>query len=57
MALSQSRAQAVKAYLVSKGVPMAAISTLGMGPDQPVASNDTDEGRARNRRIEFRVGG
>ncbi len=57
VALSQSRAQAVKAYLVSKGVPMAAISTLGMGPDQPVASNDTDEGRARNRRIEFRVGG
>jgi OOP family OmpA-OmpF porin len=30
---------------------------MGMGPDQPVASNDSDEGRARNRRIEFRVGG
>jgi OmpA-OmpF porin, OOP family len=57
VALSMSRAQAVKAYLVGKGVAAPAISTLGLGPDQPVASNDTDEGRARNRRIEFRVGG
>ena len=57
VALSMSRAQAVKSYLVAKGVPAAAIGTMGLGPDQPVASNDTDEGRARNRRIEFRVGG
>jgi OOP family OmpA-OmpF porin len=42
---------------VAKGVAAPSISTMGMGPDQPVASNDSDEGRARNRRIEFRVGG
>lgn len=57
VALSQSRAQAVKTYLVAKGIAPGLISTLGMGPDQPVAPNDSDEGRARNRRIEFRVGG
>jgi OOP family OmpA-OmpF porin len=57
VALSMARAQAVKAYLVGKGVSAPVVSTLGMGPDQPVASNDSDEGRARNRRIEFRVGG
>ncbi len=57
VALSMARAQAVKAYLVGKGVSAPMVSTLGMGPDQPVASNDNDEGRARNRRIEFRVGG
>jgi OOP family OmpA-OmpF porin len=55
--LSMARAQAVKAYLVAKGVAAPNVSTLGMGPDQPVASNDTEDGRARNRRIEFRVGG
>jgi OOP family OmpA-OmpF porin len=57
VALSMSRAQAVKTYLVAKGVAAPSISTMGMGPDQPVASNDSDEGRARNRRIEFRIGG
>ncbi|MEY4764756.1 MAG: hypothetical protein RI907_1429 [Pseudomonadota bacterium] len=57
VALSMSRAQAVKAYLVSKGVAAPAVSTMGLGPDQPVASNATEDGRARNRRIEFRVGG
>jgi OOP family OmpA-OmpF porin len=57
VALSMARAQAVKAYLVGKGVTAQVVSTLGMGPDQPVAPNDSDEGRARNRRIEFRVGG
>jgi OOP family OmpA-OmpF porin len=56
VSLSLARAQAVKTYLVSKGLPADKLSTSGMGPDQPVASNATDEGRARNRRIEFRVG-
>lgn len=56
ISLSLARAQAVKAYLVAKGLPAERLHTSGMGPDQPVASNDTEEGRARNRRIEFRVG-
>jgi OmpA-OmpF porin, OOP family len=53
--LSAARANAVKAYLAAKGVPAAQISTLGAGPDKPVADNKTAEGRAKNRRIEFRV--
>lgn len=53
--LSLARADAVRAYLASKGVAPSLISTSGSGPDRPVASNDTAEGRARNRRIEFRV--
>jgi OmpA-OmpF porin, OOP family len=56
LALSQARADAVKGYLVGKGIDPATLSTSGVGPDQPVAGNDTDAGRARNRRIEFRVG-
>ena len=56
VSLSLARAQAVKAYLVSKGLPADSLSTSGLGPDQPVASNATEDGRARNRRIEFRVG-
>lgn len=54
--LSQARADAVKGYLVTKGVAPRSMMTMGVGPDQPIASNDTDDGRARNRRIEFRVG-
>jgi OOP family OmpA-OmpF porin len=53
--LSQARANAVKAYLVERQVQPDHINTYGLGPDQPIASNDTAEGRARNRRIEFRV--
>ena len=56
IALSQARADAVKGYLVTKGVAPRSMATMGVGPDQPIASNDTDAGRARNRRIEFRVG-
>jgi len=56
IALSQARADAVKGYLVTKGVAPRAMTTMGVGPDQPIASNDTGDGRARNRRIEFRVG-
>lgn len=54
--LSQARADAVKGYLVTKGVAPRSMTTMGVGPDQPIASNDTDDGRARNRRIEFRIG-
>lgn len=53
--LSQQRAQAVKDQLVARHIPADAITTLGAGPDHPVASNASPEGRARNRRIEFRV--
>ena len=56
LALSQSRAEAVKGYLVGKGIDPMNLTTSGVGPDQPLASNATDEGRSRNRRIEFRVG-
>lgn len=56
LALSRSRADSVKIYLVAKGIPSEIISTSGMGADQPLESNATDEGRRRNRRIEFRVG-
>jgi OmpA-OmpF porin, OOP family len=56
IALSQARADAVKGYLVTKGIAPQQMTTTGVGPDQPIASNDTNDGRARNRRIEFRVG-
>ncbi len=56
VALSQARADAMKDYLVSKGIAPQQMTTTGLGPDQPVASNDTNDGRARNRCIEFRVG-
>lgn len=55
VALSSARADAVKQYLVKKGLPELAFGTSGVGPDRPVADNGTAEGRARNRRIEFRV--
>lgn len=55
VALSRSRAAAVKAYLVSRGLTGADILAQGMGPDQPLVSNDTPEGRAKNRRIEFKI--
>ncbi len=51
--LSQKRADAVKAYLVSKGIAASRITAKGYGPDSPVASNATPEGRQQNRRIEF----
>ncbi len=51
--LSLARAEAVKAYLVRKGIAANRITTKGFGPDKPVASNDTAEGRQQNRRIEF----
>lgn len=55
VALSLQRAIAVKDHLEAAGVDADNLSVQGFGPDRPVAGNDTDEGRARNRRIEFRV--
>lgn len=53
--LSERRAQAVKDYLNSKGVKASRLSARGYGESQPVASNDTDAGRAENRRVELIV--
>jgi outer membrane protein OmpA-like peptidoglycan-associated protein/opacity protein-like surface antigen len=53
--LSQQRADAVKSYLVSKGVDGATLSATGFGKAHPIASNATAEGRAENRRVEFEV--
>lgn len=55
LALSRARADSVKTYLVAKGIRPDLIGTNGMGADQPIAPNATDEGRKRNRRIEFRA--
>ena len=54
-ALSEKRAQAVVDYLVKAGLPAGRFAAIGYGSAQPVADNDTDEGKARNRRIEFIV--
>jgi OmpA-OmpF porin, OOP family len=54
-ALSEKRAQAVADYLVKAGLPADRFTAVGYGSTQPVASNDTDEGKAQNRRIEFVV--
>ncbi|UIR56566.1 OmpA family protein [Sphingobacterium sp. SRCM116780] len=51
--LSKERAEAVKAYLVSKGANASRIEATGYGPNQPIASNKTAEGRQQNRRVEF----
>ena len=55
--LSVKRAEAVKAYLVSKGIEPNRIYTEGKGKKQPVADNKTAEGRAKNRRVEIEVVG
>jgi len=55
--LSMRRSNAVKAYLISKGVDKTRIYTEGKGEKQPVADNGTKEGRAKNRRVEIEVVG
>lgn len=55
MTLSSKRAAAVKSYLSSNGVAASRMSTVGRGELDPVASNDTDAGRAQNRRVEFAI--
>lgn len=55
--LSIRRAEAVKAYLVSKGIEANRVYTEGKGKKQPVADNKTAEGRAKNRRVEIEVVG
>jgi outer membrane protein OmpA-like peptidoglycan-associated protein len=53
MTLSQKRAEAVRRYLVSRGLPPDRIQAEGKGESQPIASNDDPEGRANNRRVEI----
>ncbi|WP_205503950.1 OmpA family protein [Rufibacter psychrotolerans] len=53
--LSESRAKAVVEYLISKGVNAKRLQAKGFGADQPVASNDTEEGRTQNQRIEVKL--
>ncbi len=53
--LSQMRADAVRDYMVEKGIEASRIHTRGAGPDEPIADNKTNAGRQKNRRIEFRL--
>lgn len=55
--LSVARSEAVKAYLVSKGLEKNRVYTEGKGEKQPIADNKTKEGRAKNRRVEIEVVG
>jgi outer membrane protein OmpA-like peptidoglycan-associated protein len=55
MKLSEDRAASVKTYLTGRGVPSNRLVTVGAGPDHPIASNDTEEGRAQNRRVEITI--
>lgn len=52
LSLSQARADGVKSYLVKQGIASERIKTRGFGSESPIATNDTEEGRAQNRRIE-----
>lgn len=51
--LSERRAASVAGYLAEKGIPAERMQAVGFGETQPVQSNDTPDGRSRNRRIEF----
>lgn len=53
--LSEQRAASVKAYLVSKGISASRFTTTGMGIADPIATNETPEGRSQNRRVEFAI--
>jgi outer membrane protein OmpA-like peptidoglycan-associated protein len=55
--LSEHRADAVRSYLVQQGIPDSAIVARGLGKSNPVASNDTPEGRQQNRRVEMVISG
>jgi len=57
MKLSQDRADAVRSFLIGKGLPSDKLSAVGKGKSSPVASNDTADGRANNRRVEIVVAG
>jgi len=54
MQLSKERAEAVKNYLETNGVAAGRLTTKGFGPNEPLAQNNTAEGRAKNRRVDFK---
>ena len=54
-ALSERRASSVAAYLLSQGLAPNKLTSEGKGESQPVADNETDEGRAKNRRVELHI--
>ncbi|WP_058367780.1 MULTISPECIES: OmpA family protein [unclassified Psychrobacter] len=56
LVLSNERAEAVKQYLIGRNIDATRLSTTGKGDADPIASNDTEKGRRRNRRIEFTLG-
>ena len=56
MSVSEFRANIIKSYLVGKGVSPARITVAGMGPENPISSNETAEGRSVNRRVEIEFG-
>jgi outer membrane protein OmpA-like peptidoglycan-associated protein len=53
--LSQARADAVREWLIRRGIPAEKLTAKGYGSHVPIASNDTDEGRAQNRRVQFKI--
>lgn len=53
--LSDNRAKAVRQYLISQGIAEDTLTAKGFGSDKPIASNDTEEGREKNRRVEFNI--
>ena len=54
-ALSQKRADAVRDYMIAKGVDFQRLTAVGYGQEQPIADNATKAGRAKNRRVEFKI--
>jgi outer membrane protein OmpA-like peptidoglycan-associated protein len=55
MTLSQKRAESVKTYLLKKGIDTKRIIAKGLGESKPIATNETAEGKAKNRRTEVRI--
>jgi outer membrane protein OmpA-like peptidoglycan-associated protein len=55
--LGQQRAESVVAWLAGRGIARERLSPKGYGSDRPLADNTTEEGRTKNRRVEFRVAG
>jgi OOP family OmpA-OmpF porin len=53
--LSQKRAESVVNYLIGKGIPASRLIAKGYGETQPIDTNDTEEGRQNNRRVEFKI--
>ena len=53
--ISENRANSVKNYLISKGIASSRMITMGRGFSEPIATNETDAGRAQNRRVEFAI--